>query len=145
MSGSFVILWTVAHEVLFPRDFPGKNTVVGCHFLLEGIFPLRDPTWVSCIVRQILYHWATRETCRVGYSWSDIFLSSMQSMVLSIFQKRKEEFYQEGRKSTLSCSQVAVNADQPLNTLVLQWGRRTAPDPTAHQFLVSKTWPRLAT
>ena len=22
-----------------PRDFPGKNTGVGCHFLLQGIFP----------------------------------------------------------------------------------------------------------
>ena len=23
-----------------PRDFPGKNTEVGCHFLLQGIFPI---------------------------------------------------------------------------------------------------------
>ena len=25
--------------VLYPWDFPGKNTEVGCHFLLQGIFP----------------------------------------------------------------------------------------------------------
>ena len=24
---------------LCPRDFPGKNTEVGCHFLLHGIIP----------------------------------------------------------------------------------------------------------
>ena len=24
-----------------PRDFPGKNTGVGCHFLLQGIFPIQ--------------------------------------------------------------------------------------------------------
>ena len=24
-------------------DFPGKNTGVGCHFLLQGIFPGEDP------------------------------------------------------------------------------------------------------
>ena len=24
---------------LCPWDFPGKNTTVGCHFLLQGIFP----------------------------------------------------------------------------------------------------------
>ena len=24
---------------LCPWDFPGKNTEVGCHFLLQGIFP----------------------------------------------------------------------------------------------------------
>ena len=23
-----------------PRDFPGKNTGVGCHFPLQGIFPI---------------------------------------------------------------------------------------------------------
>ena len=30
-----------------PRDFPGNNTGVGCHFLLQGMFPPRD--WISCI------------------------------------------------------------------------------------------------
>ena len=33
--------WTVAYQLLHPGDFPGKNTGVGCHFLLQGIFP--DP------------------------------------------------------------------------------------------------------
>ena len=44
-------------------NFPGKNTGVDCHFLLQGIFPRRsslsrDQTQVSCIScssRQILY------------------------------------------------------------------------------------------
>ena len=26
-------------QLLCPWDFPGKNTGVGCHFLLQGIFP----------------------------------------------------------------------------------------------------------
>ena len=26
-------------RLLSPWDFPGKNTEVGCHFLLQGIFP----------------------------------------------------------------------------------------------------------
>ena len=26
-------------RILRPWDFPGKNTGVGCHFLLQGIFP----------------------------------------------------------------------------------------------------------
>ena len=33
----FATLWTVAR--LCPWDSPGKNTGVGCHFLLQGIFP----------------------------------------------------------------------------------------------------------
>ena len=26
-------------NLLYPRDFPSKNTGVGCHALLQGIFP----------------------------------------------------------------------------------------------------------
>ena len=33
----FVIQWAIAHQLLYPRDTPGKNTVVRCHFLLRGI------------------------------------------------------------------------------------------------------------
>ena len=40
-------------------DFPGKNTGVGCHFLLQGIFQGLNPQVLHC--RQILYCWATRE------------------------------------------------------------------------------------
>ena len=31
----FVTPWTVATRLLCPWDFPGKNTGVGCHFLLQ--------------------------------------------------------------------------------------------------------------
>ena len=31
--------WTVAHRLLCPWNFPGKNTGMGRHFLLQGIFP----------------------------------------------------------------------------------------------------------
>ena len=30
--------WTAAHQAPLSMDFPGKNTGVGCHFLLWGIF-----------------------------------------------------------------------------------------------------------
>ena len=30
--------WIVARQALCPWDFPGKNTAVGYHFLLQGIF-----------------------------------------------------------------------------------------------------------
>ena len=41
---------------LCPWDFPGKNTRMGCHFLLQGIFPTQrsNPYLLHC--RQILYH-----------------------------------------------------------------------------------------
>ena len=37
----FVMLWTVTHQALCPWDSPGKNTSVGCGFLLQGNLP--DP------------------------------------------------------------------------------------------------------
>ena len=47
----FVTPWTVAYQALPPWDFPGKDTGVGCHFLLQEIFPnTRDLTRVSRIV-----------------------------------------------------------------------------------------------
>jgi len=35
----FATPWTVAHQAPPPWDSPGKNTGVGCHFLLQRIFP----------------------------------------------------------------------------------------------------------
>ena len=34
----FMTLWTIACQLLCPWGFPGKNTAMGCHALLQGIF-----------------------------------------------------------------------------------------------------------
>ena len=31
-------LWAVPAQLLCSRDFPGKNTGVGCHFLFQGLW-----------------------------------------------------------------------------------------------------------
>ena len=46
---------------LHPWNSPGKNTGVGCHALLHGIFPTHDWTWVSHIAGRCFTIWATRE------------------------------------------------------------------------------------
>ena len=39
MSDSFANSWTIQpSRLLCPWNFPGKNTGVGCHFLLQGMF-----------------------------------------------------------------------------------------------------------
>ena len=50
----FTTLWTVAPH-LCPQDSPGKNTGMGCHSLLQGIFLSQGlkPGLLRC--RQILY------------------------------------------------------------------------------------------
>ena len=50
----FVTLWTVAlPRLLCPWASPGKNTGVGCHFLLQGLFPTQGSN--PCLLH--LLHW----------------------------------------------------------------------------------------
>ena len=42
-------------------DSPGKNTGVGCHALLQRIFPTQGLNTGLLNCRQILYHWVTWE------------------------------------------------------------------------------------
>ena len=44
-----------------PWDSPGKNTGVGCHALLQGIFPTQRSNLCLLLCRRILYHW-----CHLG-------------------------------------------------------------------------------
>ena len=55
----FMIPWTVAHQAPLSMGFSGKNTRVGCHDLLQGIFLTQGSKpgllWLlRC--RRILYH-----------------------------------------------------------------------------------------
>ena len=53
----FATPWTVQFaRFLHPWDSPGKNTEVGCRFLLQEIFPTQgsNPGLPCC--RQMLYH-----------------------------------------------------------------------------------------
>ena len=54
----FTSPWTVACQAPLSMEFPSKNTGVGCHALLQGIFPTqglnpRLPHLLHC--RKILY------------------------------------------------------------------------------------------
>ena len=50
-------------RLLRPWGSPGKNTGVGCHSLLQGIFPTQksNPGLLHC--KQILYHLSHLEVC----------------------------------------------------------------------------------
>ena len=81
----FVTLCTVAARLLCRWDSPGKNTGVGCHFLLQGIF---------CTQGSNLYCWhLTALTCgffTTSATWEAPFVSIYHSPVLSeSLQKQK--------------------------------------------------------
>ena len=48
-----------------PWDSPGKNTGVGCHALLQGIFPAQGSKSGSSHCRQILYHLSHQGSPRI--------------------------------------------------------------------------------
>ena len=54
-SDSFVISWTVDDQASLSIDFPGNNTEVGCHDLLQGIFKIQVSKLHRLLGRQILY------------------------------------------------------------------------------------------
>ena len=52
-----------AARLLYPWDFPGKNTGVGCHFLIQGIFLTQVLNlYLLCVLhcKQILYQLSHR-------------------------------------------------------------------------------------
>ena len=51
--GLFVTPWTVVQQAPLSMEFPGQNTGVSFHFLLQGIFPIRGPN----VLLLCLLHW----------------------------------------------------------------------------------------
>ena len=45
----------VAHQAPLSMGFPGKKTGVGCHFVLQGVFPIQGSITGLLHCRQILY------------------------------------------------------------------------------------------
>ena len=67
-------------RILHPRDFPGQNTGVDCHFLLQDIFPTQGLNPGLPHYRQTLYHLSHQGSPpyqrRVQFqSWRVLFLS----------------------------------------------------------------------
>ena len=54
--------------LLCPWDFPGKDTAVDCHCLLQGIFLTQGLNPCLLHWQVILYHWATGEDHRKDYN-----------------------------------------------------------------------------
>ena len=49
MSGSFATQWAVGRQAPLSMGSPGKNTGVGCHFLLQRIFPTQGSNFSSLV------------------------------------------------------------------------------------------------
>ena len=91
--------------------FSRQEYCVGCHFLLQGIFPI---SWVSCIGTWIRYHWATYHMAlmvtqveKQMKAWGQMTISPLtigmerQDLVrvrfMRLIEKRKKEREREKR------------------------------------------------
>ena len=70
-------------RLLCPWDCPGKNTGVGCHFPLQGIFQTQGSKRHPLLGRWIIHYWATREAHREKDILTNRGVSYMVFRVLS--------------------------------------------------------------
>ena len=92
IMSDFVILWTVARQTPLSMEFPREDTGVGCHFLLQGIFPTQgsNPHLLHRQADSIpLHHLGSPEAERnlIFKHWilNMILLSSKKNYTWSIF------------------------------------------------------------
>ena len=77
-SNSFTTTRTAVPPGSFAHGiFSGKNTGVGCHFLLWGIFLTKGLNLHLLLGRQILYHWAT---------WEDLVMMTLVKISAEIWE-----------------------------------------------------------
>ena len=114
-------------RLLCPWDSPGKNTGVGCHALLQGIFPTQGSNPYLQHYRRILYCWVTRKAHNQGYlcfiywhflkralSLLPIF-SYLLSMLTSNNQKQTQLSLAMTKCHLLKCGGCHRSPDTPLN------------------------------
>ena len=78
-----------SNRLLCPWDFPGKDTGIVCHFLLQGIFPTQgsNPGLLHCmqIIYQLSYQGKIKIDARVMYwGWCVIHSPSFSEYLLCI-------------------------------------------------------------
>ena len=73
-------------RLLCPWNSPGKNTGVGCHSLLQGIFPTQGLNLGLLHCRQFLYGWATREDANFYYILTHICTYSILIRCISALE-----------------------------------------------------------
>ena len=110
---------------LYPWNLPGKNTRAGCHFLLQGIFPIQISICIYCIARQIsspLSHLGRTNMVKMSilpkailpvFSWAP---KSLQMVTAAM--KLKGACLLLGRKAMRNLDSILKSRDITLSTKV---------------------------
>ena len=114
----FVAPWAVAHQeptrLICPWNFPGKHTGVGCHFLLQGIFP----TQVLNLCLLYLLHWQ---------------VDSLQLVPQWVTAKRAESHRVSQRKSLQGSSKLRESKE----TGIYIYSKKKNPKPKTRSQLLA--------
>ena len=84
-------------RLLYPWDSPGKNTEVGCHALLQGIFLAQiSNLHLLCLLnwQTVLYHWCHQEGPLVpsGKPIASVEIGSTTRVSESVIQQENEKW-----------------------------------------------------
>ena len=82
-------------RLLCPWDSPGKNTGVGSHSLLQGVFPTQGSNQGVLHCRQILCH-----PSHQGSLWEDLYIYNYETMPREI---KKDHVYESEDHIFLRC------------------------------------------
>ena len=113
VAQSYVTLWPCGLEparLLCPWRFPGKNTRLGCHFLLHGILPMQgfNLSLLSLLhCRQIHYLWANKEPHVISGNHIENIMerNSLNNIIFETnITRRVEGLYETDRNFANDCT-----------------------------------------
>ena len=106
----FVTPWTVPTKLLCPWNSPDKNTGMGCHFLLQGIFLTQGSNQLSCTEADSLPSEPPGKCPKLKTSKSKISEAKLRKSRLSVQRRQWHPTpvflpgESHGRRSLVGCS-----------------------------------------
>ena len=122
--------------------FPGKNTGVGCHFLLQGIFPTQG-------LNLHLLHWLADSLPRATWEVQVIILMGPKSNDWSPYRRREQRdrhiYREEGYEAEMGA--MRPQAKGPKNRQKLEEVRKVSPQEPLEEHgptntPISDVWPQ---
>ena len=104
---------TAAHQAPCPWDSLGKNSRIGCHFLLQGIFLIQGSSPVLLHCRKLLQHLSHQGSLQTGESWTKKLFREL----LSQSSLASDKVHQQGsRKNKDNSFPSLTNTQEALKT-----------------------------